>query len=68
MGEQKEMVIKSKPDFYNIKKASKKKMMGMITEFHIDWRRQGMFILDGIVRQVNLLSVSLTNKDWCGRK
>ena len=43
----KEMGTKSKPNFNNIKKASYI-MMGIITEFHLDWRRQGMFFLDGI--------------------
>ena len=47
MGEQKEMVTKSKPDFNDIKKASYI-MMGITTEFHLDGRCQGMFVLDGI--------------------
>ena len=47
MGEQKEMVTKSKPDFNNIKKASQI-LMGTITEFLFDGRRQGIFVLDGI--------------------
>ena len=39
-------------------------------EFHLDGTRQGMFVHDmaGLVKQVNLLSVSLTNRDPCGRK
>ena len=48
-GKQKEMVTKSKPDFNNIKKASQI-MMGIITECHLDGRRQGMFVLGGIRR------------------
>ena len=47
MGDQKEIVTKSKPDFNNKQKGFKK-MMGIIPEFHLDGRRQGMFFLDGI--------------------
>ena len=47
MGAQKEMVTKCEQDFNNIKKASKV-MLGNITEFHFDGRRQGMLVLDGI--------------------
>ena len=45
----KKMVTKIKPDFNNIRKASSI-MAGIITEFqfHLDGRRQGMFVLDGI--------------------
>ena len=47
MGEQKDMVTMSEPDFNNIKKASQI-MMGIITEFLFDGRRSGIFVLDGI--------------------
>ena len=67
MGEQKEMVTKSKQDFNNIKKHHKK-----------CWESSRIFIvkvdvkeflfLTIFVSQVNLLSVTLTNKIPCGRK
>ena len=47
MEEQKGMVIKSKPDFNNIKKPLSI-LTGILTEFHLDERRQGKFVLDGI--------------------
>ena len=47
MVEQKKMVTKCEQDFNNIKEASKV-MLGNITEFHFDGRRQGMFVLNGI--------------------
>ena len=65
MGERKEMVTKSKPDFNNIQKATKIKM-GIITNLILTGDVKESLFLTGFVRQVSLLSVSLTNRDPCG--